>query len=148
MMSALIRSPFRRVNECIKVIDKIDDSILSELENNIVPFFIRMLERRYGVRVHLLNDTREVEGRFIVLADTRMKSLFARICGADYELERTYRLVSPNHKPIYVSFESWIPEHCGVHCYYNVDKHTLTLMPMTAAILRFPEVIRARVEPL
>jgi hypothetical protein len=144
-MISSIRSPFRRINECVEVINQIDDAILSRLESNIVPFFIRMLEHRYGARVYY--PPAEIEGDYIILADTRLP--LARICGADYELERTYRLEILNHsRPVHpsVSFVSWMPEHCGVHCHYDVDQHKLTLMPMTAAVLRFPEAAHIRVD--
>jgi len=151
MPEFVVRTPFRNVKQCIDVVNRLDDSILNEISDMIRSRFMDFMRHQYGESVvyDLHNLPVVIENNFVVLVDSRgVKWMLARICGADYELERTYRLVSPNHKPIYVSFESWIPEHCGVHCYYNVDKHTLTLMPMTAAILRFPEVIRARVEPL
>jgi hypothetical protein len=140
-----VTSPFKRINECVEAASRID---VSEMESKIVPFFIGMLKHQYGEHVYELSDL-EVEDDFVVLVDTRAKWLLARICGASYELERTYKLeLSPSRKPTYVTFTSWMPEHCGIHCHYDVDKHTLTLMPMTAAVLRFPEIVRMRVEPL
>jgi hypothetical protein len=142
-MTSPIRTPFRNIQQCINKINECN--IINEVSEMIRDRFINFLSRQYGVRVYELNNgSFEVEGDFIVLADTRGRHLLFTYCGASYELERTYKL-EMNREPIYVKFESWIPEHCAIHCRMNTN--TLTLMPMTAAILRFPAPQRIRVEP-
>ena len=144
----MIRSPFRNIQQCIETINKkIDDGTLHEISDMIRNRFVDMLKNQYGTEVYeLSNDPLEAEGDFIVLADVRVSWLFA-LCGASYELERRYKIemATAAGRPR-VQFVSWIPMHCSVHC--NMDTNTLTLMPMTAAILRFPETVRVRVEPL
>jgi hypothetical protein len=161
MTAFTVRTPFRSVQKCIEAINKIDVSILNEISDMIRTKFIEFLKHRYGTEVYeLSNDPLEVEGDFIILALTDARWLFAYICGASYELEHRYKIeisAQPRAARPQVRFDSWIPMRCSVLCTLDYDSNNvnkparLTLMPMTAAILHFPETVsktvRIRVVP-
>ena len=144
----LIKVPFKRVRQCIEMIDRINSDVINDISNIIRSEFIDFVKHQYGVEVYELSDSAiEVQGDFIVLADVRdIRWLIAYICGA-YELGREYKIETAI-RPIYVKFVPWLDVSCMVHCGYSTMSNKLTIMPMTAAILGFPEVIRARVKPL
>jgi hypothetical protein len=149
-----IRRWSNELNRCIDAVNKIDDSILKEIQGSLASFFTNMLKNHHGGYVQTLpTESSEIEASNIIFVDTRFD--LVRLCGVYDELERTYVLsIFPRRKPIYISFESWLPEHCMMHCAFDYDSDNankpakLTLMPMTAAIIRFPETVRMRVEPL
>lgn len=156
MMSSeefIVKSPFKNIQKCIDVVSQISDDKLNEISGMIRDRFITFLKHQHGEKCvyDISNPESEIIGDYVVLADTRdIRWLLARACGASSELGRIYVLkITPNIKPTRVSFTSWNPEHCTEYCDYRVtsgDKHWLTLMPMTAAILRFPGAVRIRVE--
>jgi hypothetical protein len=153
MISFTVRTPFRNVQKCVEAINKIDVSILNEISDMIRTRFIEFLKHQYGTEVYeLSNDPLEAEGDFIILALlTDVRWLLAYICGASDELARRYKIETAARgwaaQP-QVQFVSWIPMRCSVHCSFDSTNTTLTLMPMTAAIIRFPETVRMRVVPL
>jgi hypothetical protein len=148
----IVKSPFKNIQRCIDVVSQISDDRLNEISGMIRDRFITFLKHNYGEKCvyDISNLESAIEGDYVVLADTRdIRWLLARACGASDELKRTYILkITPDIEPR-VSFTSWNPEHCEVYCDYRViggNKHWLTLMPMTAAVMRFPSAVRIRVE--
>ena len=147
MISALIRSPFRRIRQCVEMIDGIN-GVIDNINDMIRSMFISFLKHQYGVEVYELSSlayalsSLEVEDSNFILADTRgVEWLIAYFCGADVEHE--YKIETTS-RPIYVQFVSWVPMRC-VDCSFSVDSNKLVLMPMTAVILRFSNPQRIRV---
>lgn len=144
-----VKSPFKNIQKCIDVVSQISDDKLNEISDMIRSRFIEFLKHQYGEKCvyDISNLESEIIGDYVVLADTRdVRWLLARACGASSELGRIYALkITPDIEPR-VSFTSWNPEHCMEYCGYRSDKHWLILMPMTAAVMRFPSAVRIRVE--
>ena len=149
----IVKSPFKNVQRCVDTINRLDDSVLDEISSMVRDSFITFLRHQYGEKCvyDISNLESEIIGDYVVLADTRdIRWLLARACGASDELKRMYILkITPDIEPTRVSFTSWRPEHCTVYCDYRYvggGELRLTLMPMTAAVMRFPSAARIRVE--
>ncbi len=146
-------TPFKNVQKCVEAINKIDANILNEISDMIRTRFIAFLKHQYGAEVYEPNYPLEAEGDFFIILADDIKGLLAYICGD--ESERRYKIeietaardwAAPQVRFISVRFISWVPQYCSVHCTF--DGTTLTLMPMTAAIIRFSKTVRMRVTPL
>jgi len=153
MTEFTVKSPFKNIQKCIDVVSQISDDKLNEISGMIRSRFIDYLKHDHGEKCvyDISNLESEIIGDYVVLADTRdIRWLLARACGASDELKRTYILkITPDIEPTRVSFTSWRPEHCTVYCDYRYvggGELRLTLMPMTAAVMRFPSAAHIRVE--
>jgi hypothetical protein len=142
-----VRSPFKTLQACGDAINRIDYNVITEITNIVRTFFVDYLRHLYGVQevYELGDDPVEIEGSFVVVADVRdVRWWIMRLCGASDELERKYNITA-DVQPQQVRFISQVSDFCTGHCSYYNGK--LTLMPMTAAVMRFPSTTRIRIEP-